>query len=88
MSTAARMSVEELADAFSSSEQDIHVNKRGEAFYCGKRIADHDGNNNADFAAIKAWCDAGQYWPNVWETNDHGNVELFTLEGVSLGGLV
>lgn len=79
---------EELAEMFGESEQDIHINARGNAFYCGRCIATSDDNGNPDFAQIKAWCDSQHYWPNVWETNERGNVELYSLDGEALGGLV
>lgn len=37
---------------FAESEQDIHVNKLGEAYYCGRMIAAPDDNGNPDFPVI------------------------------------
>lgn len=78
----------EILEAWTSSEQDIHVNQHGAVFYCGRNILAADANGNPDFPAIKAWCDRENYWPNVWHTNERGNVELYTLDGESVGGLV
>lgn len=83
-----QLTLAELVEAWDSSEQDVHVNAVGIAFHCGRRIAGPDFNGNPDFAAIKAWCDRENYWPNVWVSNDHGNIELYTLDGESMGGLV
>lgn len=43
---------------------------------------------NPDWKGIKAWCNQHNFWPNVWVGNDHGNVELYTVNGKPLGGLV
>jgi hypothetical protein len=43
---------------------------------------------NPDWKGIKAWCNQNNFWPNVWVGNDHGNVELYTVNGKPLGGLV
>lgn len=40
------------------------------------------------FAGIRAWMEAKQFYPNIWQTNDHGNVTLFDSQGNDLGGLV
>lgn len=41
----------------------------GPFHYLGKRIA---GNR----AELRAWMDAGNYFPNVWFISDHGNAHL------------
>ncbi len=86
----AELPFEELLEAWkddSASGEYIAVNDNGTAYYDHKLIAPaKDGN--PDFAAIRAWCEAQKYWPNVWQSNDHGNVSLFTLNGEYLGGIV
>lgn len=48
-------------------------------------------NSMPDFqkwAAIRAWMEESQYWPNIWSVNDHGNVTLHDKDGNVLGGIV
>lgn len=85
--SAQRLTAADIAEMFSTSEEDIHIDQHGDAYYCGRRIASRD-DTNPDFDAIEAWCHREKYWPNIWQANDHGNVELVTLKGESLGGLV
>ena len=71
-----------------TAAEDIIINDRGDAYYCGDLITQRDEDGNPDFEAIREWCDTEQYWPNVWEVNDHGNASLYSIWGECLGGLV
>lgn len=56
---------------------------------CGKFHAeDVDRSREALFAAIRAWMKKAGYYPNIWEVNERGNVELYDSQGTALGGLV
>lgn len=70
-----------------SSNEFISVNDKGDAYYHQSLIAPSN-NGSVDWSAIKAWATQNSFWPNVWVGNDHGNVELHTIDGQSLGGLV
>lgn len=86
------LSTEELKEAYEDSEEDIKINDDGQAFYSGKLIAEPNENYAPDFEAIREWMDKNNYYPNVWERNDHGNVSLYYINEQGkpkyLGGLV
>jgi len=46
------------------------------------------GTGKDMFRRIGSWMKAKGYYPNIWQVNDHGNVELFDKSGRPLGGLV
>ena len=83
-----QISTEELAELWADHDQDIIVGDDGIACCGNKVVAEADTDGNADYPAIRAWCEGAKYWPNIWQVNDHGNVELYDLQGDSLGGLV
>jgi hypothetical protein len=86
----------------SSSQDYIALNDDGNAYYLNKLIVpakrekERDGFGwretsatlGADWKGIRAWCERERYWPNIWQSNDHGNVSLYTTTGRYLGGLV
>jgi len=53
-----------------------------------EQIAPRGTDSDEVFALIKDWTDRSQYWPNIWQVNDHGNVTLYDCNGNDLGGLV
>ena len=73
------------------ADDDIIINHNGEAYCTGKLIA-KPFENNPDFKAIANYMKKNQYWPNVWEINDHGNVSLYTVDengnAKMVGGIV
>lgn len=40
----------------------------------------YDGNPGGTDKAIRNWMEKNQYWPNVWNVSDHGNMSLRELE--------
>ena len=84
------VTLEEIAELWDDSEEDIKIDTSGRAWCCGHQIAE-PRDCNADPAAIQRWMDSACYWPNIWEVNDHGNVSLFVIQNgelVMLGGMV
>jgi hypothetical protein len=72
----------------SSSGEYVSVNDKGDAYYQGELIVSADDGMNPDWKGIHTWANNNNYWPNVWVGNDHGNVDLYTINGKHLGGLV
>src|SRR6185295_14429551 len=33
------------------------------------------------WAAIRAWMESKQFWPNIWSVNDHVNISLYDAQG-------
>jgi len=73
------MNVEELQEAWEASEEDIKVRQDGNAYYAGKLIVPASYGQNPNWVGIAQWMQENSYWPNVWEINDHGNVELVSV---------
>lgn len=73
------LTTEELLDAAAYTEEDIHIDDHGDAYYCGRQIASRDEDGAPDYRAIREWMDHKQWWPNVWEHNDHGNMSLLSI---------
>ena len=85
-----------------SSGEYIGVNDKGDAYYHNKLIvpAERDmskngmqwsrgqSTGNPDWKGIQAWSTQHNVFFNVWVGNDHGNLELHTISGKPLGGLV
>lgn len=75
------LSLEALQDLWSSNEDDIHINlTNGHAYYNQRLIVPGDDDSNPDYPAIWQWMQDQQYWPNIWEVNDHGNIELVSID--------
>lgn len=82
----------EVAEAWQSHEEDIIINEKGQAFYAGKLICHPNKDSGPDFKSIRDWMHESKYFPNVWIVNDHGNVDLYSIddngEATCHGGLV
>jgi len=86
---AKELPAEEIAELWNNGDnEDIHINEHGDTYYGKKLIVSHDADGNADWKAIRKWCKDSNYFPNVWQVNDHGNLSLFTWRGRYLGGIV
>jgi len=48
--------------------------------FCGKFLGEFVEWDDIT-AAIKQKCEDEQYWPDIYYTNDHGNVNLIDCEG-------
>lgn len=83
---------EELAEIWQDdkSGEYIQINPDETVFFIahGRAMEKIEPKYGDIFAGIRAWQDAKQYFPNIWQVNDHGNVELFSNNGKALGGLV
>jgi hypothetical protein len=49
---------------------------------------DVDRTRQSTFKAIRDWMKRAGFFPNIWEVNERGNVELYDARGNSLGVLV
>jgi len=88
-----KLSTEDLAEMWREDEEGeyVAVNDNGEAFHIahGSRMEQIQPMYGNLFAGIRAWMAKRQYWPNVWQINERGNLELLNSStGKSLGGLV
>jgi hypothetical protein len=78
--TTARITDEEAQRLYSDQSDAISINDKGEAFYCGRAIIDAaPEENNPNYMGIRRWMDAHEYYPDVWEYNDHGNATLLSI---------
>ena len=64
------------------------VPAKREQLQVGMRWHKSKSPGSPDWDGIKAWCKTHQYFPRVWETNDHGNLSLYDTNGNYLGGLI
>lgn len=66
-------------------EEDIYISDSGRlgsqtsVSAGGKVIGEFDDLDDAE-KAIKVWMKKNRYYPNVWYVDDHGGIELYTLE--------
>lgn len=49
------------------------------AYYMRKEVATADTFTSL-FAELRDWCERENYWPNVYSVNDHGNVDVHSLD--------
>lgn len=79
---------ETAANAPVASEEDIYINdKQTQAFYCGKLIAEISAEEvkTADYTRqplevkIRRWTRDSNYFPNVWQQDDHGGLTLVEI---------
>jgi hypothetical protein len=87
------LSVEELVERWENdkSGEYIQINPDDSIVYVAHgSVMETIGERNTEnpFKVIRAWQKASQYWPNIWQVSDHGNVTLYTSRGKELGGLV
>lgn len=52
---------------------------RTTVWFSGKQL-DYGEDDDA-FALLRAEAERRQYWPNIYQINDHGNVSLMTYDG-------
>ncbi len=74
-----QLETSELAELHASSEDDIGISADGNAYYHSRLIAPANDEGNPDYAAIWQWMEDNRYFPNVWQYNDHHNVELISI---------
>jgi hypothetical protein len=89
-----QMSPDELQSTWEDDKQGeyIQINPDDSVVYVAhgramEQIAPK-GSGRDMFRLIGSWMKANQYFPNIWQVNDHGNVELYSKSGKPLGGLV
>ena len=73
-------------DAYYPEEDDDYIgdDRAGYAVsHAGKYIGTYERWTRA-VAALYIARERSQYWPNVWEVNDHGNTTLCVFDGHSL----
>lgn len=52
------------------------------------KFKEEPADANQGFKLIRLWMKKHNYYPNIWQVNDHGNIELYNSNGKALGGLV
>lgn len=89
------MTHEEIVEAWEDDKDGdyIQINDDGLVVHvhcgsCMERICGKNTEWDAAIKAIREWYSKNQYWPNIWQVNDHGNVELYDCDGNAMGGLV
>lgn len=86
-----KLTHEEIVETWDNDSNGEYVQvSDGTAYYIAhgcrcETIPDHP---EGVWTAIAEWMKASQYWPNIWEVNERGNVELCDTAGNYLGGLV
>lgn len=90
MKKIARMTPEEVMEAYEmmQSGDNIGIDEHGDAYLGRRLVAGHDENFNADFPAIRAWCNTNKFWPDVVAVNDHGNITVYGIDGIAYGDCV
>ena len=89
-----QMSPDELQSTWEDDKQGeyIQINPDDSVVYVAHGSAMEQiapkGSGRDMFRLIGSWMKAKQYFPNIWQVNDHGNVELYSKSGKPLGGLV
>lgn len=72
---------EENTDADVPSEDDIIINDNGfkSVVRCGNELV-YEGNDTEEMEqAIRDYMEDQQWFPNIWQVNDHGNISMYTL---------
>jgi len=88
-----KVSFEEIQETWSNDKEGeyIQINPNGSIYYVAHgMVMEQIGGPNTEneFKVIREWQNSKQYWPNIWQVSDHGNVTLYTNRGKELGGLV
>jgi hypothetical protein len=86
---------EEAAEVLANTEEDIHLDSNGNAYFIGKLIVPAKkeivregtkwvatgGTEGPHWQKIREWCKANNWFPNVIAFSDHGNPFIFTTTG-------
>lgn len=75
-----RRCLEETSPEPSEPDEDEITTEDHRHFYCFRRCIVTVGDDDEWQAAVKAWMEKEQYWPNVWFISDHGNAHLLSLD--------
>jgi hypothetical protein len=68
-----------------SKNGSVHYVAHGKAM---EQICPPGNVNNNTFKQIATWFQNSGVSLNIWEVNDHGNIELYNSKGKALGGSV
>ena len=60
-------------------DEDITTADHQHFFYLGRQIVACGPDGDDWRSAVTAWCDANNYYPNIWFISDHGNAHLLSV---------
>jgi len=88
-----QMSHEDIAAAWEDDKDGEYITvlpDENRAYYVahGKVMEEIPVRYGNIWSGINVWMNAKGFYPNIWSTNDHGNLTLHNKRGDSLGGLV
>lgn len=89
-----QISTEQLQQMWEEDQQGeyIQINPDNSVYFIANGRAKEQitsGNTEQQpFHMISMWMKKNNFFPNVWQVNDHGNIELMDKSGNTLGGLV